>query len=298
VRIRVAANATGSLRGSALYLHDFEQLQGMRGPGVPDLADKALPTAELRVEQVSFRYPGTQVTVLHDVCVALEPGRIVALVGVSGSGKTTLANLLAGLYQPTSGRIAYGGVDIAALDQARYRRTLGVVFQDFQRYEMTARANITISDTARVDDGAGAAAAARRAGIADVVEALPSGYDTMLSRSYEGGADLSVGQWQRIALARAFFRDSPVLILDEPAAALDPFAEQELVGRLHELSRDRTVLLISHRFSTVRLADTILVMAEGRIVESGTHDELMARSGRYADLFSAQAKGYLPDPAD
>ena len=298
LRIRVAANATGSLQSSALYLNEFESFRAMRGPGVPPLAEAPLPPARLRVEGVSFRYPGTESLVLHDVSLTLEPGQLVALVGVSGSGKTTLSNLVAGLYEPTSGRITYGGVDIADLDRADYRRSLSVVFQDFERYEMTAQANIAISDERRMNDQVAAATAAAYAGIALDIERLPRQYDTMLSRSYEGGADLSVGQWQRIAIARAFFRDSPLLILDEPAAALDALAEQALVERLEELAKGRSTLMISHRFSTVRMADKILVMADGRIVESGTHGELMALGGRYADLFSVQAKGYLPDPAE
>jgi ATP-binding cassette subfamily B protein len=297
VRARVAANASGSVRGSALYLRDFERLQAMRGPGAPPLAPSPLAPEPLSVEHVSFRYPATEPLVLHDVSLTLTPGEIVALVGVSGSGKTTLANLVAGLYRPTAGRITYGGVDIGDVDPSAYRRSLGVVFQDFERYELTAHENIAISDERRLDDRVAAAAAAKRAGIAEHIAALPQGFETMLSRGYEGGADLSVGQWQRIALARAFFRDAPVLVLDEPAASLDPLAEQALVEHLRVLAAGRAVLMISHRFSTVRMADRIAVIADGHIVEAGTHAELLAQGGRYADLFMVQAKGYLPDEA-
>lgn len=295
VRIRTGTNSAGSMRGSALFLADFDLFRRMRGEDATPLAAGPLAPATLAIEDVSFRYPGTESTVLEGISLIIEPGEIVALVGASGSGKTTLSNLVVGLYRPTSGRVTYGGADIGDLDAADYRRSVAVVFQDYQRYELSALENIAISDEGRLDDREAAALAAKRAGIDDVVEELPDGYDTMLSRSYEDGADLSVGQWQRIAIARAFFRDAPLLILDEPAAALDPVAEHQLFDRLKELVSNRSVLMISHRFSTVRMADRILVMADGRIVEQGRHDDLLALNGRYAELFSIQAKGYLPD---
>jgi ATP-binding cassette subfamily B protein len=298
IRIRTATNTTGSMRGSALFLADFNRFRELKGGEAPPLAPAPLPPATLAVEDVSFRYPGTDPVVLEEISLTIEPGEIVALVGVSGSGKTTLSNLVVGLYEPTSGRITYGGADINDLDAATYRRSVAVVFQDYERYEMSALENIAISDEHRIDDREAASASAKRAGIDHVIEDLPKSYDTMLSRSYEEGVDLSVGEWQRIAIARAFFRNAPLLILDEPAAALDALAEQELFDRLKELVSNRSVLMISHRFSTVRLADRILVMADGRIAEEGRHDELLALNGRYAELFSIQAKGYLPDPPD
>jgi ATP-binding cassette subfamily B protein len=173
---------------------------------------------------------------------------------------------------------------------------VSLVFQDFVRYELTARENIAISDHARAGHRSAVSAAARQAGIDGALDELAAGYETMLSRAYEGGADLSVGQWQRVAVARAFFREAPVLILDEPAAALDAVAERRLHERLVELCRSRTVLLISHRFSTTRMADRICVMHAGRITETGTHDELMAQGGRYHDMFRLQAQGYLTEP--
>ena len=295
VRIRSVTTATGGLRSAALFLDDFDLFRSMRGEEVHEPAQHALTPQVLRVEHVSFTYPGTDAVVLDDVSLEVQPGEIVALVGESGSGKTTLASLVAGLYRPTSGRITYGGVDIEELDRAEYRRSLAVVFQDFVRYAMSGRENITMSDLTRLDDAVGAAEAARKAGIADAIERLPVGYETMMSRDYEGGAELSVGQWQRMAVARAFFRDAPILVLDEPAAALDALAEQALFDRLTELVAGRSVLMISHRFSTVRLADRIVVMRHGRITESGTHDELMRLGGAYSELFTVQAKGYLRD---
>ena len=294
VRIRGVTNATGGLRSAALFLDDYDKFLGHRGAEVHEPAHEAMHPQVLRVENVSFTYPGTDHLVLKDVSFEIPPGEIVALVGVSGSGKTTLANLIASLYRPSSGRITYGGVDIADLDRSQYRRSLAVVFQDYVRYSMSARDNITMSNLPRLDDLPGAMEAASRAGISDAIEQLEHQYDTMLSRDYDGGADLSVGQWQRVAVARAFFRDAPILLLDEPAAALDALAEQALFERLSELVAGRSVLMISHRFSTVRLAHTIIVMRDGRITEAGTHEELMNLGGTYAELFRVQAKGFMP----
>ena len=294
-RLRMAAMASGSLREATLFLDDFKRFRQLRptDSGVVHADAAALPRSTLRVENVSFRYPGTETTVLENVSLEIAPGEIVGMVGLSGSGKTTLAHLVAGLYQPTAGRITYGGADIHTIPQAVYWRSLASVFQDFVRYELTARENIAMSDHGRLDDLDGVALAAQRAGIADALERLHAGYETMMSRSYENGADLSVGQWQRVAVARAFFREAPLLVLDEPAAALDAVAEQRLYERLEELCRSRSVLLISHRFSTVRLANRICVMHEGRIIEQGTHDELMALGGEYAKLFNLQASSFL-----
>lgn len=294
VRIRSVTQATGGLRSAALFLNDFETFRQRRGHEPMNRSATPMEPHELRVENVTFRYPGTDRLVLDDVSLEIRPGEIVAMVGVSGSGKTTLASLVAGLYRPTAGRITYDGVDIADIGPAEYRRSLAVVFQDYVRYAMTGRENITMSDVDRREDAGAAEEAARRAGIADALERLPEGYETLLSRAYVGGAELSVGQWQRVAVARAFFRDAPILVLDEPAAALDAIAEQQLFEHLQELVAGRSVLMISHRFSTARLAHRIVVMSEGQIVETGTHDELVAHGGTYAELFAIQAKGYVP----
>lgn len=302
-QVRSAASASGSLRQSTLFLDDFERFRDLQTSTTQPAATPPppRPRGRLVVDHVSFRYPGTDVTVLDDVSLELAPGEIVALVGVSGSGKTTLAHLVAGLYRPTSGRITFDGVDIATIPQEEWWRSLAIVFQDFVRYELTARENVAISDHRSADDLQRVSVAAERAGIETTLCGLPDGYETMLSRSYENGADLSVGQWQRVAAARAFFRDAPLLILDEPAAALDAIAEQKLHEQLVELCVERSVLLISHRFSTVRLADRICVMGHGRILEQGTHPALMALGGQYAELFDLQASSYvaeLPGEAD
>jgi ATP-binding cassette subfamily B protein len=297
-RVRSAASASGSLSESLLFLHDFEEFRRLRVDAGRPTPDADRPGGPLVVDRVSFRYPGQDRLVLDDVSLELAPGEIVALVGVSGSGKTTLAHLAAGLYRPTVGRITFGGTDVASIPREEYWRSVSAVFQDFVRYELTARENVAISDRVRAGDAASVAAAAQRAGIDGVLCGLADGYETMLSRAYDGGADLSVGQWQRVAMARAFFREAPMLILDEPAAALDAVEEQRLYERLVELCESRTVLLISHRFSTVRMADRICVMHEGRIAEAGTHRELMALRGRYHELFSLQAQGYLADGRD
>jgi ATP-binding cassette subfamily B protein len=207
--------------------------------------------------------------------------------------KSTLAHLVAGLYRPSAGRITWDGVDIADRPRDEHWRSLAVVYQDFVRYELTARENIGISDHQRLDDMAAITEAARRASIDQVVADLPHGYESMLSRAYDGGVDLSGGEWQRIAVARAFFRDAPLVILDEPAAALDAMAERRLYEQLVELCVDRAALLVSHRFSTVRMADRIYVLQHGRVVEHGSHDELIALDGHYAAMFRVQAAGYI-----
>lgn len=304
-RIRSAATASGSLRQSTLFIDDFQRFQARRpragGRAELPRSAPAFTGGPVEVDSVSFRYPGTDRQVLRDVSLSIRPGEIVALVGVSGSGKTTLAHLVAGLYEPTAGRITVGGSDIADVARPGYWTSVAAVFQDFVRYELTARENIAMSDHARLDDTAAVAAAARLAGIHERLEELPAGYETMLSRAYEDGADLSLGQWQRLAVARAFFRDAPLLVLDEPASAVDAIAEHQLYEKLLELCQGRSVLLISHRFSTVRMAHRICVLEHGTITEEGTHAELLARGGLYAELFHVQARGFLdtvaPEPA-
>ncbi len=296
-RIRGSASSAGSLREAALFLGDFERFRDLR-QAIDDVgeADPLPPVTRLAVEAVTFRYPGTERTVLHDIDLEIGANEIVALVGRSGSGKSTLAHLVAGLYRPTSGRVTWNGTDLATVPRSAHWRSLAVVYQDYVHYELTARENIAISDYAGIDDVAAVAEAARRAAINHAIERLPAGYETMLSRSFEGGATLSQGEWQRVAVARALFRDAPLIILDEPAASLDAIAEKELFDRLVELCTNRSALLISHRFSTVRMANRIYVLDDGRVAEKGTHAELMALDGHYAEMFRIQAAGYVDAP--
>jgi ATP-binding cassette, subfamily B, bacterial len=249
------------------------------------------------VRDLCFTYPGRATPVLDGVDLEIAQGEVVALVGENGSGKTTLAKILCSLYQPSKGTIRWQGadgeaVDVGGCDPAAVRSRIAIVFQDFVKYPtLTAAENIGIGLPAKMGDRAAIEEAARRAGAHGAIEAMPSGYDTVMSRHF-GGADLSTGQWQRVALARAFLRDAPLVVLDEPTAALDPRAERDLFETVASLYRERSAVLISHRLSSVRFADRICVLAGGRIAESGTHDELLALGGDYAELFELQARSY------
>jgi len=291
----ISANASQLLE-TVLFLEDYEgfcafgdalaRRDERRATQAPKLFD------ELVVDGVSFRYADSARLALDDVSLVIRRGETVALVGENGSGKTTLAKLLAGLYEPTYGEIRWDGANIADMSSDSLRRSLALVFQDFGRYQFSVAENIALgsaSDPAGLEK---VAWAANRAGADDFVRCLADGYDTVLSRELADGADLSGGQWQRIALARAFYRDAALVILDEPTAALDAFAEHELFQRARELMAGGTVLLISHRFSAVRAADRIVVMAHGRVVETGGHDELMALDGLYARMYRLQADVY------
>lgn len=241
---------------------------------------------------VAFRYPGTDRYVLHDVSFTIHPQTAVAIVGENGAGKTTLVKLLTRLYDPTEGVILLDGCDLRTYDLADLRSQIGVIFQDFVRYNLTARENIGFGELEYVEDLERVAQAADRGGAAPVIGKLANSYATMLGRTFENGVDLSGGEWQKLALGRAFMRQSQILILDEPTAALDALAEYEVYRRFAELTAGRTTVFISHRFSTVRMAQQILVLADGQVVESGNHAELMARNGRYAEMFKVQAERY------
>jgi len=247
-------------------------------------------------EHVSFRYPGSESLALDDVSIEIRPGRTLAVVGRNGAGKSTLVKLLCRLYDPAAGRILLDGVDLRELDRDQVRAVIGALFQDHVAYQATAAENIGLGHLPDLSDRAKVAACARQGGAARMIEALPDGYDTQLGRWFDGGVELSGGEWQKIALSRAFMRDARLLILDEPTSALDALAEHELFERLRRLARGRTTVYVSHRFSTVRAADRVLLLDAGRVAEYGTHDELMARGRQYAQLFGVQAFGDLDEP--
>jgi ATP-binding cassette subfamily B protein len=279
----------------ALFLDDLYSFFEIE----PEIASKpdALPvprpiTRGFVFENVGFRYPDAARWALRELNFELLAGEVLALVGENGAGKTTLVKLLARLYDPDEGRILLDGRDLRDYDLEDLRANIGVIFQDFVRYHLTAGENIGVGQIDAMDDRTRIESAARRAAADEVVASLPLGYDQLIGRRFKTGVDLSGGQWQKIAIARAYMRDAQVMILDEPTAALDARSEFEVFERFKELSDDRTAILISHRFSSVRMADRILVLAEGRLEASGTHEQLLAQGGRYAELFELQAAGY------
>ncbi len=251
------------------------------------------PGDGVRFEGVSFTYPGSTEPAVSDVSFHLQPGRSLALVGENGSGKTTLIKLLTRLYVPSAGRILLDGLDLAEWNPSALRHRVGVIFQDFARYQLKVGENIGVGDVQHFDDEARWREAAALSMAAPFVEELPEGYQTQLGKWFKDGRELSGGQWQKIALARAFIREgADILVLDEPTAAMDARAEAQVFEQFRDLARERMVILISHRFSTVRMADEILVVQGGRVLEQGNHESLMQLDGHYAHLFSLQARGY------
>ena len=244
-------------------------------------------------EHVYFRYPGTNRDILHDVNLTIKPGQTVVIVGLNGAGKTTLVKLLTRLYDPSAGRILLDGRDIREYDVQELYELFGIIFQDFGKYAVTARENITFGDVRRPEDPVDMQDAAAQSGADSFISALPGRYETPLMRYFdESGAELSIGQWQKLSIARAFYADSDILILDEPTASLDPLAEQEIFQQFNTLRSGKTSVFISHRLSSATIADQILVMENGEIIETGTHAELMAMGGRYCELFTVQAERY------
>jgi ATP-binding cassette subfamily B protein len=288
-----------SLYEATLFIRDYSSFLALEPEVVADdLRPAPAGFERLSVEDVSFTYPDSNHAAVDRVSLEIGRGEVIALVGENGSGKTTLAKMLAGLYRPQTGRILWDDVDLGDVDGDELRRSIAVIFQDFERYLLPARENIGLGRKERIDDLDAILEAAARADAHDFLDSLPEGYETMLGREFAGGYDLSIGQWQRVALARAFFRDAPFVILDEPTAALDARAESNLFERMRELLHGRSVVLISHRFSSVRSADRIYVMHEGRVVEHGSHQELMALDGLYAELFTLQARMYVDRPGE
>jgi ATP-binding cassette subfamily B protein len=281
--------------GQALYLDDifsfFEIKPEIVSP--PDARPVPKPIAQGFVfEDVGFRYPGAERWAVRHLSFTLKAGEVLALVGENGAGKTTLVKLLSRLYDPDEGRILLDGHDLREYDLFDLRSNIGVIFQDFVRFHLSAADNIAVgriearADRARIEE------AARRSLADEVIRKLPAGYEQVIGKRFRTGVELSGGEWQKIAIARAYMRDAQVLILDEPTAALDARAEYEVFQRFKELSHAKTAVLISHRFSSVRMADRIVVLADGQVEDIGTHEELLARGGRYKELFELQAAGY------
>ncbi|NJK28397.1 MAG: ATP-binding cassette domain-containing protein, partial [Coleofasciculaceae cyanobacterium SM2_3_26] len=249
-------------------------------------------TLGLEFRGVSFTYPGASQPTLRNISFQVQPGESIALVGANGAGKTTLLKLLTRLYDPDEGSIAVDRIPLQAFDLAELRRNIGVLFQDFSRYNLSVRDNIGFGNLPELDNQPLLETATANAGATDIVTRLDRGYQTILGKMFAGGADLSGGQWQKIALARAFMSPAPILILDEPSAALDAIAEAELFQRFHHLAKGKMTFFVSHRFSTVRVADRIVVLDKSQVAEIGTHAELMAREGLYARMFHLQARSY------
>jgi ATP-binding cassette subfamily B protein len=284
-----------SIADQALFLTDLLAFYQMK-PTVtskPNALPAPRPIKEgFEFRDVSFQYPGTERLVLNGLNFRLEPGERIALIGQNGQGKTTIVKLMARLYDPTEGQVLLDGIDLREYDIEDLCKEIGVIFQDFMRYEMTARENIGVGRIERLRDDLAIERAAEKSLADGVVARLPRGYEQMLGRRFEGGVDLSGGEWQKLALARAYLREAQVLILDEPTAALDARAEFEVFERFNELTESKMALFISHRFSTVRMAQRIIVLENGSIAEEGNHERLMALGKRYAEMFELQAASY------
>lgn len=288
-------NRFSKITEGALYLQDLFDFFDIK-PNIRSLKNSQPFPKKVQhgftFENVSFSYPGSSRKVLNGVSFHLPAGKKLALVGVNGAGKTTLVKLLARLYEPSSGRILVDGIDIKEIDLLDLRDNIGIIFQDFVRFQLKVYENIAIGNINQLNERPDIEDAATKSLANLMIKDLPEQYEQMLGRRFENGVELSGGQWQKVALARAYMREAQLLILDEPTSALDARAEHDVFLRFSELIEDRSAVLISHRFSTVRMADIILFLEDGKIIEMGSHEELLTLDGRYAELFKLQAKGY------
>jgi len=292
-QLQAAFGGVQAIFESGLFIDDLDAFMAMEPSRA--ISDGDVPPedfSQIVGEDLWFTYPGATTSALEGVDIAIGAGEVVALVGENGSGKTTLAKVMAGLYEPVHGTVQWDGRDARTFRSDLQRQRTAVIFQDFVRYAFTAEENIAISQPELPTDLPAVRRAAQVANADDFLSTLPSGYETPLSRLFSGGQELSGGQWQRVAIARAFYRNAPFVILDEPSAALDPRAEYELFSSLRDVLAGRTALFISHRFSSVRSADRIYVLHQGRVIEHGSHDELIKLGGHYAELFQLQAAAY------
>jgi ATP-binding cassette subfamily B protein len=298
--VQIQSQFTGLLSGvtgiyeSLLYMRNLFEFLELPSRNLDEGETWRGPIESIEFEHVSFRYPLTDRDVLSDVSFVIRRGQALALVGENGAGKTTIVKLVTRLFEPTAGRILLNGIDAKRFSPRSVQCEMSIIFQDYGQYQMTARENIGLSRTDKMNEDAAIQRASEKSGALDVVNDLPERYETMLGRLFPGGRQLSGGQWQRLALGRLYFRPASVQIFDEPTAALDAIAEAAMIDRLREHGKDRITLLISHRFSTVRMAETIVVLHAGAVVEAGAHADLLSKGGVYATLFNLQARGYQP----